>query len=107
MFARVASFGISEEIRGKADGSGRVRGRLAVGQVGAWGCRQRRSLHFLQLVTEPALTSAPNAPVSHAEPCWRCGTAMEWRHATLQCPRCHFKIGCCEGPTAECSPQDR
>jgi hypothetical protein len=32
---------------------------------------------------------------------------MEWRHATLQCPRCHFKIGCCEGTTAECSAQDR
>jgi hypothetical protein len=27
---------------------------------------------------------------------------MEWRHATLQCPRCRFKIGCCEGPTGEC-----
>ena len=44
---------------------------------------------------------------SAVEPCWRCGTPMEWRHATLQCPRCHFKIGCCEGPTAECSAQDR
>jgi hypothetical protein len=27
---------------------------------------------------------------------------MEWRHGTWQCPRCRFKIGCCEGPTAEC-----
>ena len=42
-----------------------------------------------------------------AEPCWRCGAAMEWRHATLQCPRCRLKIGCCEGPTAECSPETR
>jgi hypothetical protein len=22
---------------------------------------------------------------------------MEWRHQTWQCPRCRFKIGCCEG----------
>ena len=58
--------------------------------------------------TTPRETAAA-APSDHsaAEPCWRCGTAMEWRHATLQCPRCHFKIGCCEGPTAECSPRDR
>ena len=65
---------------------------------------------------DPALMSEPHgievppvaspAPVAQAEACWRCGTAMEWRHATLQCPRCHFKIGCCEGPTAECSTQD-
>jgi len=46
-------------------------------------------------------------PAPQGEPCWRCGAAMEWRHATLQCPRCRFKIGCCEGMTAECSPQDR
>ena len=24
---------------------------------------------------------------------------MEWRHGTFQCPRCRFKIGCCEGET--------
>ena len=52
----------------------------------------------------PVVSPAPAVP---AEPCWRCGTAMEWRHATLQCPRCHFKVGCCEGPTADCAPQDR
>jgi hypothetical protein len=39
---------------------------------------------------------------SHVDPCWRCGAAMEWRHATLQCPRCRFKIGCCEGLTGDC-----
>jgi len=22
---------------------------------------------------------------------------MEWRHATWQCARCRFKLGCCEG----------
>jgi hypothetical protein len=27
---------------------------------------------------------------------------MEWRHGTFQCPRCRFKIGCCEGLTGEC-----
>ena len=41
------------------------------------------------------------------EACLRCGAPMEWRHATLQCPRCRFKIGCCEGNTAECEPQER
>jgi len=29
---------------------------------------------------------------------------MEWRHQTWQCPRCRFKIGCCEGETGECAP---
>src|SRR5262245_62240158 len=24
---------------------------------------------------------------------------MEWRHGTFQCPRCRFKVGCCEGET--------
>jgi len=37
------------------------------------------------------------------ERCLRCGAALEWRHQTLQCPRCRFKIGCCEGTTGECS----
>ena len=31
------------------------------------------------------------------ERCLRCSAAMEWRHQTWQCPRCRFKIGCCEG----------
>jgi hypothetical protein len=28
---------------------------------------------------------------------------MEWRHGTWQCPRCRYKIGCCEGETGECA----
>jgi Zn finger protein HypA/HybF involved in hydrogenase expression len=32
-----------------------------------------------------------------AEICLRCGAKMEWRQSTWQCPRCHFKLGCCEG----------
>jgi hypothetical protein len=52
------------------------------------------------------LSPSPERPgvgtVPVAEPCLRCGAPMEWRHATLQCPRCRFKIGCCEGNTAEC-----
>jgi hypothetical protein len=36
-----------------------------------------------------------------AESCLRCGTAMEWRHATWQCPRCRFKVGCCEGESPD------
>jgi len=35
------------------------------------------------------------------ESCLRCGAAMDWRHGTWQCPRCRFKIGCCEGATGE------
>jgi hypothetical protein len=36
-----------------------------------------------------------------AESCLRCGAAMEWRHQTWQCPRCRFKLGCCEGACGE------
>jgi len=42
-----------------------------------------------------------------AEICLRCGAAMEWRHGTWQCVRCRFKIGCCEGKTAECVDERR
>jgi hypothetical protein len=38
------------------------------------------------------------------EICMRCGAYMEWRHGTFQCPRCRFKIGCCEGETGDCRP---
>lgn len=38
----------------------------------------------------------------YREPCPRCGAPLEWRHQTLQCPRCRFKAGCCEGQTGEC-----
>jgi hypothetical protein len=42
--------------------------------------------------------------VENVERCLRCSAAMEWRHGTWQCPRCQFKIGCCEGETGECRP---
>ena len=32
-----------------------------------------------------------------AENCWRCGATMAFVHGTWQCPRCKFKLGCCEG----------
>jgi rubrerythrin len=38
-----------------------------------------------------------NSHVAELERCLRCGAVMEWRHATWQCPRCRFKLGCCEG----------
>ncbi|HEU0336314.1 MAG TPA: hypothetical protein VFR43_07150 [Gaiellaceae bacterium] len=53
------------------------------------------------------MSPAPPPPEPRAEPCLRCGAAMEWRHATWQCPRCRFKIGCCEGATAECAGAGR
>jgi len=31
------------------------------------------------------------------ERCWRCSAEMKWIHGTWQCPRCRFKLGCCEG----------
>jgi hypothetical protein len=37
-----------------------------------------------------------------AERCLRCFAPMEWRHQTWQCPRCRFKLGCCEGEAGEC-----
>jgi hypothetical protein len=43
--------------------------------------------------------------VTEPERCLRCGAAMDWRHQTWQCPRCRFKLGCCEGETGEaCEP---
>jgi len=35
------------------------------------------------------------------ERCLRCSAAMEWRHGTWQCPRCRFKLGCCEGESPD------
>ena len=35
------------------------------------------------------------------ETCLRCGAKMEWRHGTWQCPKCRFKLGCCEGHCGE------
>jgi hypothetical protein len=49
--------------------------------------------------------STPGAALlqgTETEPCLRCGAAMEWRHGTFQCPRCRFKLGCCEGETGDC-----
>ena len=38
--------------------------------------------------------------------CWRCPTPMAWVHGTWQCPRCRFKLGCCEGdPQTPCDAQ--
>jgi hypothetical protein len=41
--------------------------------------------------------------MTEAERCWRCPTLMEWRHGTWQCPRCKFKLGCCEGEPQSCT----
>jgi len=38
----------------------------------------------------------------HVEACWRCGAEMGWLHQTWQCPRCRFKLGCCEGEAQTC-----
>jgi len=45
---------------------------------------------------------AETTPAPALEPCPRCAAAMEWRHGTFQCPRCRFKVGCCEGLTGDC-----
>ena len=31
------------------------------------------------------------------ELCLRCGAEMVWRHSSWQCPKCRWKLGCCEG----------
>jgi len=39
--------------------------------------------------------------------CWRCPTPMAWVQSTWQCPKCHFKLGCCEGdPQTACDTQE-
>ncbi|MGZ4353021.1 MAG: hypothetical protein ACXVZ4_05710 [Gaiellaceae bacterium] len=46
--------------------------------------------------------------MAESEKCWRCGAELEWRHDTLQCPRCKWKLGCCEGePQTSCDAQRR
>jgi hypothetical protein len=47
------------------------------------------------------------AEETQRETCLRCSASMEWRHRTWQCPRCRFKIGCCEGETGECRDSGR
>ena len=49
-----------------------------------------------------APSPAASTPEPVVEPCPRCAAAMEWRHGTFQCPRCRFKVGCCEGLTGDC-----
>ena len=44
--------------------------------------------------------------VAEVEMCWRCPTPMAFVHGTWQCPRCKFKLGCCEGdPQTNCEAQ--
>jgi len=35
--------------------------------------------------------------MAEIEMCWRCPTPMAFVHGTWQCPRCKYKLGCCEG----------
>jgi hypothetical protein len=42
-------------------------------------------------------------PVTETEMCWRCPTPMAFVHGTWQCPRCRFKLGCCEGEPQNCA----
>jgi hypothetical protein len=45
--------------------------------------------------------------VSETELCWRCPTPMIWLQGTWQCPKCHFKLGCCEGePQTTCEARE-
>ena len=54
-----------------------------------------------------ATSYAPPMPVAAPESCLRCGAVMEWRQQTWQCPRCRFKLGCCEGESGDCEPLPR
>jgi len=43
------------------------------------------------------------AGMADVEMGWRCPTPMTFVHGTWQCPRCKFKLGCCEGdPQTNC-----
>jgi hypothetical protein len=44
--------------------------------------------------------------MAEQELCWRCPTPMAWVHGTWQCPRCKFKLGCCEGDPQSCDLDD-
>ena len=83
-------------ILGKADAT--------TAEKGAAGEPQSDHRPTLDAVTVAPVSGTPREPPV-AEPCLRCGAAMEWRHQTLECPRCRFKIGCCEGTTGECTPR--
>ncbi|HKB92714.1 MAG TPA: hypothetical protein VKC62_00585 [Gaiellaceae bacterium] len=52
--------------------------------------------------TPPIPSNTVLQGATETESCMRCGTSMEWRHGTWQCPRCRFKVGCCEGDTGDC-----
>lgn len=39
--------------------------------------------------------------IQGASICPRCGQLMIVVHSSFQCPKCKFKVGCCEGPTGE------
>jgi hypothetical protein len=45
----------------------------------------------------------PRSTMTEVEMCWRCPTPMAWVQSTWQCPRCHFKLGCCEGEPQNCT----
>jgi hypothetical protein len=71
--------------------------------------RRRRS----DVATDPRaarLRAGPRVPSARVrtlrfvtkEICPRCSAAMEWRHGTFQCPKCRYKVGCCEGETGDC-----
>jgi hypothetical protein len=62
-----------------------------IGSTGHFRRMHGQSPHIL--MTAPQ--AAPRAKV--VELCLRCGAEMDWRQGTWQCPRCRFKLGCCEG----------
>jgi hypothetical protein len=44
--------------------------------------------------------------MAEVEMCWRCPTPMAFVHGSWRCPRCKFKIGCCEGdPQTNCDQE--
>ena len=60
-------------------------------------------MHLRAVRERPYLSSmTTNAGAPPAiERCIRCAAPMEWRHQTWQCPRCRFKLGCCEGDACD------
>jgi hypothetical protein len=72
-------------------------------------CGQCRHEHREPRCEQPPAPHADILPalyprcMAESESCWRCGATMLWIQSTWQCPRCKWKLGCCEGDPQTCT----
>ncbi len=70
--------------------------------------RERTGEQEAHAATVAVLPPVYARPVTEIELCWRCGAAMLWVQSTWQCPRCKWKLGCCEGePQSACRAEQQ